>query len=80
MTTKLWKITKIQICEYIGNEVAFETELVYPEDLLPDPPRVVAHCCSNVRDFNMFDTLNCAYGTNLDHPGCWIFKMQAKRH
>ena len=79
MATKLWKLTKTQICEYTGCEVAFETELVFPEDLLPDPPRVIAHCCSNTKDFNMVDKLNYAYSTNLDHPGCLIFNIETIR-
>lgn len=80
MATKVWKLTKIQICEFTDYEVAFETELVYPEDLLPDPPRVIAHCCSNTKDFNMADKLYCAYDTNLHHQRCWIFNMQTTEH
>ena len=77
--TKRWKVTKIHRCEYTGHEVVFETEPVYPADLLPDPPLVVAHCCSDSKDFNMVDELNYAYTTNLDHPGCLIFNIETIR-
>ena len=76
MATKLWKLTKTQFCEYTGYEVAFETELVFPDDLLPDPPRVIAHCCSNAREFNVADRLYCSYDPTLQHPHCWIFSRQ----
>ena len=77
MATKHWKLTKIQICEDTGLKVAFETELVYPEDLLPDPPRVIAHCCSDTNNFNMADKLYCGYDMNLHHQRCWLINLHA---
>ncbi len=76
---KRWKVIKIPICAFTGYEVVFVTELVSPADLLLDPARVVAHCCSNTKDFNMVDKLNYAYSTNLDHPGCLIFNIETIR-
>jgi hypothetical protein len=45
-----------------------ETELVHPIDLLPDPPRVIAHRCSNGMDCNSTDNPSCIWaGTNPNH-------------
>jgi hypothetical protein len=67
MATKIWEVEKIYICEYTGREVAYEAEVVYPADHLPDSPRVVAHRCSHAKECNMGDKPNCAYGTNPNH-------------
>jgi hypothetical protein len=67
MAKKVWEVTKVYTCEYIGCEVAFETEVVYPTDFLLDLPRVISHRCSHAKECNMGDKPNCAYGTNPDH-------------
>jgi len=64
-----WQVSKIRYCEHVGHEIALETELIFPSEHLPDqPPRVIAHRCSNATMCNQFDTMACAWcGTNPDY-------------
>ncbi|MCX6066335.1 MAG: hypothetical protein NT121_11360 [Chloroflexi bacterium] len=68
MAEKKWEVTKIRYCDHVGHEVAFETEVIYPIDFLPDAPRVTARRCSNAKECNMFDRPTCVWcGTNPNH-------------
>lgn len=65
MATKVWETTKICNCERVGREVAFEVEVVYPIDFLPDPPRVIARRCSSAKECNLLEKPACTWaGTN----------------
>lgn len=70
MARRFWRIEKVTYCLHVGREVALEDEVVYPADQLPDqPPRVLAHRCSNAVECNlMFEKPACAWcGTNPGH-------------
>ncbi|HXF85679.1 MAG TPA: hypothetical protein VNK49_09845 [Anaerolineales bacterium] len=67
MAQRVWQVSKVHYCERVRHEVALETEVVYPPEHLPDqPPRVIAHRCSNALECNQEDRMSCAWcGT---HP------------
>ena len=69
MAQKMWQIAKICYCERVGHEIRLETEVVYPAEYLPyQPPRVLAHRCSNALECNKIDKMVCAYcGTNPNY-------------
>jgi hypothetical protein len=61
MAQKKWQVRKTIRCEHAGREVTLETQIVVPSDLLPDqPPRVVAHRCSNMVECNKVEKMTCA--------------------
>ena len=63
-----WEVSKIAFCERMKKDVALETEIVYPIDFLPDPPRVISHRCSHGLECNQFAGTSCIWaGTNPDH-------------
>lgn len=66
MTQKKWQTQKICYCERVGREVKLEAQVVFPAEHLPDqPPRILAHRCSNAIECNKLDKMVCAYcGTN----------------
>lgn len=66
MTEKVWQPIKVCFCEHVGEDVAFEAELVYPADWLPDQaPRVMAHRCSHGMSCNQDGRPSCIWaGTN----------------
>jgi hypothetical protein len=66
MAERAWQVEKIKYCEHVGHEIALENEVVYPAEYLPDqPPRIIAHRCSNAVECNMMDKASCALcGTN----------------
>ncbi len=66
MAQKTWQTRKTCYCERVGREIKLETQVVYPADHLPDqPPRILAHRCSNAIECNKLDKMVCAYcGTN----------------
>ncbi len=68
MAEKTLQVEKIKHCEHVGHEVVIEDEVVYPAEHLPDqPPRILAHRCSNALECNMLDKPTCALcGTNPD--------------
>ena len=68
MAEKIWQVEKIKYCEHVGHEVSIEDQVVYPAEPLPDqPPRIVAHRCSNSLECNMLEKTTCALcGTNPD--------------
>jgi len=68
MAEKTWHVEKIKHCEHVGHDVAIENQVVYPAEHLPDqPPRVIAHRCSNAIECNMVEKSTCALcGTNPD--------------
>lgn len=48
MAEKLWEVIKIRYCQHVAKDVSLEVEAVYPVEWMPDqPPRIVAHRCSN---------------------------------
>jgi hypothetical protein len=66
MAEKIWKVEKSKYCEHVGHEVKIENEVVYPSENLPDqPPRIIAHRCSNALECNAVDKASCVLcGTN----------------
>ena len=68
MAQKKWQISKIRYCEHVGHEIALEVQVVIPPEIFPDqPPRVMAHRCSNAMECNQIDKMTCAWcGTNPD--------------
>lgn len=69
MAQKKWQISKTSYCERVGHEITLETEVAYPAEHLPDqPPRVIAHRCSNALECNKIEKMTCAFcGTNPDY-------------
>jgi hypothetical protein len=65
---RTWQVQKIKYCAHVGHEIALETEVAYPAEQLPDqPPRIIAHRCSNAIECNMTEKAACALcGTNPD--------------
>ena len=68
MAEKIWQVEKIKYCEHVEHEVQIENQVVYPAENLPDqPPRIIAHRCSNAMECNMLEKAACALcGTNPD--------------
>lgn len=67
MAERKWEVTQVCFCDHVGQEVALETEMIYPIDFLPDPPRVAAQRCSLGMRCNQFGTAACKWaGTNPD--------------
>jgi hypothetical protein len=66
MAVRNWQPVKICFCQHIGRNVAFEAELIYPSETLPDtPPRVNAHRCSHGMECNLDGRPSCLWaGTN----------------
>jgi hypothetical protein len=66
MAQKKWQTQKICYCERVGHEIKLEAQVVYAAEHLPDqPPRILAHRCSNAIECNTIDKMVCAYcGTN----------------
>lgn len=64
MAEKLWQVTRIHYCDHVGHEVAYETELIYPVDLIPDYPRIHARRCSNAEECNMNDKPACFWSAS----------------
>jgi hypothetical protein len=62
MAVKVWQKVKTQYCDRVGCEVSLEAEAIYPADPLPDqPPRLVAHRCSNAADCMLLPQANCVW-------------------
>jgi hypothetical protein len=80
MAEKIWKLTRVLNCEHAGYEVALETELVYPDERLPDPPRVIFHGCSATQDLRLADTLYCPHAAGQCPAGCWLMNPQGSGH
>jgi hypothetical protein len=66
MSEKVWQPIKVCFCEHVSQDVAFEAEVVFPADLLPDQaPRVIAHRCSHGMQCNQDGRPSCIWaGTN----------------
>ena len=66
MAEKKWQTQKTCYCERVGREIRLEAQVVYPAEHLPEqPPRIVAHRCSNGIECNRIDKMVCDYaGTN----------------
>lgn len=65
MAERIWQTSKECFCEHIMRTVALESELIYPIDFLPDPPRVRSHRCSMGVDCNQISKAACVWaGTN----------------
>jgi len=72
MAQKKWQISKVRYCEHVGQEVVLEVEVVYPaEQLIGQPPHVIAHRCSKALECNSLNMMACEYCfTNPDQkPG-----------
>lgn len=61
-----WKTIDQRVCDRIGEAVCLEARLVYAAEVLPDqPPRVLAHRCSNGVVCNQMEQPACVWaGTN----------------
>ena len=68
VAVRTWVHQKTVVCDRLGKGVTLEVELVLPAEVLPDqPPRVLAHRCS--------DGLSC---NSLDRPACqWAGTLPA---
>jgi hypothetical protein len=66
MATRTWETIQYCYCHHRERMVAFEAELIYPAEWLPDPaPRVAAHRCSEGMECNQDDRGACVWaGTN----------------
>ena len=55
------KIEKLEtpFCQHAQSKVVIETTLVYPIDLLPDPPRVAKTACSHFYECILLDKSAC---------------------
>ena len=68
MAERTWEVSKVCFCEHVKQEVALETEVLYPIDFLPDSPRVLSHRCSLGLQCNQFAQAACAWsGTNPNY-------------
>ncbi|HLE89710.1 MAG TPA: hypothetical protein VI753_01070 [Anaerolineales bacterium] len=69
MAQKKWYVSKIRYCEHVGHEIALETQVVLPSEHLPEqPPRIIAHRCSNALVCNGINKPTCVWcGTNPDY-------------
>jgi len=68
MVERNWEISKVCYCDHVKTEVALEAEVLYPIDILPDSPRVLAHRCSHGVQCNRYATAACIWAaTNPDH-------------
>ncbi len=69
MALRTWEITKVRYCPQVSKEVGLEAHLVYPAEWLPDqPPRVLAHRCSEALICNLNDRATCVWaGTNPNY-------------
>lgn len=65
MAEKAWQVNRVFYCDRVQQVVTIETELIYPADILPDQPRVVARRCSNAKECNLYEKPTCVWsGTN----------------
>ncbi len=66
MSVKSWQALKVCYCQHVAQEVAFEAEVVYPAEFLPDQPaRILAHRCSQGMTCNLDNRSSCIWsGTN----------------
>lgn len=66
MATRIWQPIQHCYCHHLDRMVAFEAEVIYPADWMPDgPPRVNAHRCSEAGGCNLEDRPSCVWaGTN----------------
>ncbi|MGD2158824.1 MAG: hypothetical protein PVG32_18240 [Anaerolineales bacterium] len=64
--TKAWQVIKVQYCHHVSEQVGLEAQVVYPAEWLPDqPPRVLAHRCSEAFRCNLDGRPSCVWaGTN----------------
>jgi hypothetical protein len=68
MAERIWEVSKVCFCDHVKQEVALEAEVLHPADFLPDPPRVLAHRCSQAVQCNQFSQPACIWaGTNPDY-------------
>jgi len=67
MAEKKWEAIKICYCEHVRQQVFLEAEVMYPNDFLPDPPRLLSHRCSKGMECNQYNQAVCVWaGTNPD--------------
>jgi hypothetical protein len=67
MAELVWEVSKVSFCDHVKREAALETEMLYPADTLPDPPRILSHRCSLGMQCNQFAQATCIWaGTNPD--------------
>jgi hypothetical protein len=66
MAFRKWEVIQTCFCAHVEQEVALESELVFPADFLPDQnPRVLGHRCTQGLMCNQFSQSACVWaGTN----------------
>jgi hypothetical protein len=65
MAERIWQTTKECFCEHVMRVVSLDAEMIYPIDVLPDPPRVRSHRCSLGMECNQSSKWSCVWaGTN----------------
>jgi hypothetical protein len=69
MSDKKWHAIRQQYCDHAGCNVALEVQVVLPAEFLPDqPPRVLAHRCSNGLQCSQLTKPTCVWaGTNPNY-------------
>lgn len=68
MADRTWEASQVCYCEHVKQNVALESELLYPADFLPDPPRLLSHRCALARECAQFAKATCIWtGTNPDY-------------
>lgn len=66
MAERAWVKTQVFYCDHAGEQVSIETEMVFPNDILPEtPPQRRAQRCSHSMTCNLLDKPSCVWaGTN----------------
>jgi len=66
MSYRTWQTIKVQYCHHVQSEIGMEADVVYPAEWLPDqPPRILAHRCSQGMVCNLEGKPSCIWaGTN----------------
>jgi hypothetical protein len=65
MAEKAWQVNRVFYCDRVQQVVTIETEVIYPADVLPDEPRVIARRCTNSKECNLYEKPACMWsGTN----------------
>ncbi len=68
MAEAAWEITRVEMCDRVGQLASLEVYRTYPAEFLPDqPPHVGARRCSLGISCNMLDRPGCQFAGTL--PG-----------
>jgi hypothetical protein len=62
MAVCTWEMSETRFCDHIHQDVALETQLVFPADFLPDQnPRILSHRCSQGGHCTLFSQPTCVW-------------------